>query len=177
MDIPPTINHYDNLKYFLIGGLVLLLISVIIIATIYTVSIKQTKPNEKSKNRMFQLNEILIGSFGRNWPYLLMFIMLLLIILLILFYSRVTNNSPILNLSDNASKVLLWGTIIISFFISIAVIGLFIQMFLSPNNAIPNYIPDESNKKEILLLGGLGVVLLIVVIIVFAFFKKIFQKK
>ena len=175
MDNSSDTNN-SSIKRLLIAGLVLLLFSSAIIATIYTTSIKQHDPNKKSTNRMQQLNEILSGLLGRNWPYLLMFIIVLLMVLTMLLYSKATDNSPIFNLSDNASKVLMWCTIILTVFISLAIIGLFINMYLSPKDDIPNYTPDETNKTQILMIGGLCIVLLLVIIGVFAFLRKVFKK-
>ena len=171
-----TDTDNSSIKKLLIGGLVLLLFSSAIIATIYTQSKKQDDPDKKSKNRMQQLNEIFIGLFGRNWPYLLMFIIVMLMILLMLLYTKTTDNAPVFNLSDHASKVLTWCTIILTVFISLAIIGLFINMYLSPKDSIPNYTPDETNKTQILMIGGLCIVLLVVIIGVFTFLRKVFKK-
>jgi len=174
-------KHKNLVKNILLLVFGLLVIAAIVIATIHTTRTTQNQPNKRSVYRIQQINEILIGLFGRRWPYVLIFTFLLILVILGITYQKIAKYNPVINLSDHASKVVSFCAVGLFILILILVVINFVHLFLkSPkeNGNVDDYTPDDDKKtKEILLLIGLIIVGILVLIGVLGFLHKIFQNK
>lgn len=123
--------------------------------------------DQKSEDRMTQLNEAFASAMGTNWPFILLIIGLLVAILLFFIYFS-GQKEVILDVSGPHSHTIKIIFIVILCLLVVLIVLLSIKQYRNSQNLnIPNYKPDEEDKKktnQILAIAGVSLLILFMIV-------------
>jgi magnesium-transporting ATPase (P-type) len=166
-----------KLKYGLIGGFIILFLSVIayILTKLLKPSTEEIVPDEKSKNRLQVLNETLTYYVGEYWKSNLMAMALLVFIFIIILYFA--NSIDLTNCTEETVKKMKMFWIISLIIIILLIITISIVSYqLIKKYVDDNYgqliIPD--NVSQIIQIVLYAIVIILFIGLAFYVYKKLY---